>query len=83
MLNPVALLGSSRFLQTIVTSKDHEEVEEMGSNYSEECCTITRSHQSTLDRLYAWEKKLFEEVKVTKFFSLTNKFHSGYYLSWQ
>ena len=22
------------------------------------------SHQSTLDRLYAWEKKLYEEVKV-------------------
>lgn len=24
----------------------------------------TSSHSSTLERLYAWEKKLFEEVKV-------------------
>jgi hypothetical protein len=25
---------------------------------------ISGSHASTLDRLYAWERKLYEEVKV-------------------
>jgi hypothetical protein len=27
------------------------------------------SHASTLDRLYAWERKLYDEVKVKFFFS--------------
>lgn len=30
---------------------------------------IVGSHSSTVDRLYAWEKKLFQEVKVFTFFS--------------
>lgn len=27
---------------------------------------IAGSHSSTLDRLYAWERKLYDEVKVLK-----------------
>lgn len=31
------------------------------------CVNINGSHCSTVERLYAWEKKLFEEVKVRSF----------------
>ncbi|MCL7038093.1 hypothetical protein MKW94_012227, partial [Papaver nudicaule] len=33
------------------------------SSSSTESCMLSGSHQSTLDRLYAWEKKLYGEVK--------------------
>ncbi|KAM0939354.1 hypothetical protein DsansV1_C21g0169731 [Dioscorea sansibarensis] len=68
MLNPVALFrsassrsSSSRFLQVATSSRD--DGDETGSDYSEESCMISGSHQSTLERLYAWEKKLYDEVK--------------------
>uniref|UniRef100_A0A1D1YUP0 Protein GAL3 n=1 Tax=Anthurium amnicola TaxID=1678845 RepID=A0A1D1YUP0_9ARAE len=68
MLNPVALFRSasfrstsSRFLQSSSVAKD--DGYETSSDLSEESCMIAGSHQSTLDRLYAWEKKLYEEVK--------------------
>ncbi|XP_057980600.1 protein ALTERED PHOSPHATE STARVATION RESPONSE 1 [Malania oleifera] len=68
MLNPVALIrsassrsSSSRFLINSSSSKD--EGYESSSDFSEESCMFSGSHQSTLDRLYAWEKKLFEEVR--------------------
>jgi hypothetical protein len=35
-----------------------------------------RSHSSTIERLYAWEKKLFLEVKVGKCFLLSLIFSS-------
>ncbi|RCV17996.1 hypothetical protein SETIT_3G265300v2, partial [Setaria italica] len=38
---------------------------ETSSCHSEESCsTMSGSHQSTLDRLYTWEKKLYKEVKA-------------------
>lgn len=37
-----------------------------GSDFVEEFCMIAGSHSSTLDRLYAWERKLCDEVKVHK-----------------
>ncbi|XP_007014353.2 PREDICTED: uncharacterized protein LOC18589353 [Theobroma cacao] len=68
MLNPVALLrsassrsSSSRFL--INSSSSKEAGYESSSDLSEEFCMFNGSHQSTLDRLWAWEKKLYEEVK--------------------
>lgn len=33
-------------------------------NLFDNFCMISGSHASTLDRLYAWERKLYEEVKV-------------------
>ncbi|KAK4391959.1 protein ALTERED PHOSPHATE STARVATION RESPONSE 1 [Sesamum angolense] len=67
MLNPVALFrsassrsSSARFLVSASTSR--EESYESGSDLSEESCIW--SHQSTLDRLYAWEKKLYQEVRA-------------------
>lgn len=69
MLNPVALFrsassrsSSSRFLSNSSGSKD--EGYESNSDFSDENSMFSGSHQSTLDRLYAWEKKLYEEVRV-------------------
>ncbi|XP_075672793.1 uncharacterized protein LOC142642323 [Castanea sativa] len=68
MLNPVALFrsassrsSSSRFLANSSGSKD--EGYESNSDFSDENSMFSGSHQSTLDRLYAWEKKLYEEVR--------------------
>ncbi|KAK2646428.1 hypothetical protein Ddye_021623 [Dipteronia dyeriana] len=68
MLNPVALFrsassrsSSSRFL--INSSSYRDEGYESSSDFSEESYMFSGSHQSTLDRLYAWEKKLYEEVR--------------------
>jgi hypothetical protein len=41
-----------------------EDVDDSGSDFVEEFCMIAGSHSSTLDRLYAWERKLYDEVKV-------------------
>ncbi|XP_023545667.1 nitrate regulatory gene2 protein-like [Cucurbita pepo subsp. pepo] len=69
MLNPVALFrstssrsSSSRFLISSSATKDESAYESNG-NVSEESSSFSHSHQSTLDRLYAWEKKLYQEVR--------------------
>lgn len=68
MLNPVALIrsassrsSSSRFMINSSSSKDEDC--DSSSDFSEESCMLSGSHQSTLDRLYAWEKKLYQEVR--------------------
>ncbi|KAF2567694.1 hypothetical protein F2Q68_00025157 [Brassica cretica] len=40
-----------------------DDVEELNSNLFENIGIIAGSHASTLDRLYAWERKLYDEVK--------------------
>ncbi|KAJ0744763.1 hypothetical protein HanPI659440_Chr10g0391341 [Helianthus annuus] len=68
MLNPVALLrsasssrsNSSRFL----VNSSKEEGYASSSDQSDDSCMFHNSHQTTLDKLYAWEKKLYEEVKA-------------------
>lgn len=49
----------------IQTSKEDND-DESGSDFIEEFCMISGSHSSSLDRLYAWERKLYDEVKVKK-----------------
>jgi len=61
LLNPVALFRSSPSKIITNFSKTRDEVYD---DPSEEQCAFSVSHQSTLDRLYAWEKKLYREVKV-------------------
>ncbi|KAK8653560.1 hypothetical protein V6N13_127553 [Hibiscus sabdariffa] len=46
------------------TSKD--DADDSGSDFIEEFCMIAGSHSSTLDRLYAWERKLYDEVKASE-----------------
>lgn len=70
MLNPVALFRSASFRSTSSRlpqspSIPKDDGYETSSDLSEEFCMMSGSHQSTLDRLYAWEKKLYEEVKVS------------------
>lgn len=67
LLNPVALFRSaslrsstSRFV--VNSSNTRDEGYEGTDDPPEEHFSV--SHQSTLDRLYAWEKKLYEEVRV-------------------
>ncbi|CAN6452666.1 unnamed protein product [Victoria cruziana] len=69
ILNPIALIrsassrsSSSRTFQASSSSRDDDC--DTISDFSEEPCMLSGSHRSTLDRLYAWEKKLYEEVKA-------------------
>ncbi|XP_018470010.2 nitrate regulatory gene2 protein [Raphanus sativus] len=51
----------------IETPKDDEDDdEESGSDFMQEFCMISGSHSSSLDRLYAWERKLYDEVKASE-----------------
>lgn len=45
-------------------SKD--DADDSGSECVEDFCMISGSHSSTLDRLYAWERKLYDEVKASE-----------------
>ncbi|KAL4590084.1 hypothetical protein LXL04_003003 [Taraxacum kok-saghyz] len=71
ILNPVALLrsasssraNSSRFLMNS-SSTSKEEDYASSSDVSDDSCMFQNGHQSTLDKLYAWEKKLYQEVKA-------------------
>ncbi|GLT43973.1 hypothetical protein SLA2020_178940 [Shorea laevis] len=45
-------------------SKD--DADDSGSDFIEEIGMIAGSHSSTLDRLYAWERKLYDEVKASE-----------------
>ncbi|KAJ7960416.1 Protein of unknown function (DUF630 and DUF632) [Quillaja saponaria] len=46
------------------SSKD--DIEDLKSNLFDDFCMISSSHASTLDRLYAWERKLYDEVKASE-----------------
>ncbi|KAK6164014.1 hypothetical protein DH2020_000878 [Rehmannia glutinosa] len=39
-------------------------VDDLNNNLFDNFCMVSGSHASTLDRLYAWEKKLYDEVKA-------------------
>ncbi|CAN0919494.1 Protein ROLLING AND ERECT LEAF 2 [Linum grandiflorum] len=43
-----------------------DDVSDSGSDFVEEFCMFSGSHSSTLDRLYAWERKLYDEVKASE-----------------
>ncbi|KAE8709605.1 putative transcription factor [Hibiscus syriacus] len=42
------------------------DADDSGNDFIEEFCMIAGSHSSTLDRLYAWERKLYDEVKASE-----------------
>ncbi|KAJ8765533.1 hypothetical protein K2173_014655 [Erythroxylum novogranatense] len=56
--------SSSSKSPLVTTTKD--DVSDSGSDFMEEFCMIAGSHSSTLDRLYAWERKLHDEVKASE-----------------
>ncbi|KAJ6739447.1 hypothetical protein OIU74_004255 [Salix koriyanagi] len=43
-----------------------DDSDDPAGNLFDNSCMISGSHASTLDRLYAWERKLYDEVKCTK-----------------
>ncbi|XP_044460711.1 protein ALTERED PHOSPHATE STARVATION RESPONSE 1-like [Mangifera indica] len=43
-----------------------DDMSDSGSDFFEDFCMIAGSHASSLDRLYAWEKKLYDEVKASE-----------------
>uniref|UniRef100_A0A5B6ZX80 DUF632 domain-containing protein n=1 Tax=Davidia involucrata TaxID=16924 RepID=A0A5B6ZX80_DAVIN len=43
-----------------------DEMEDLTSNLFDNFCMISGSHASTLDRLYVWERKLYDEVKASE-----------------
>ncbi|BAT86515.1 hypothetical protein VIGAN_04417300 [Vigna angularis var. angularis] len=49
----------------VKTSKTY--MDDSGSDFFEEPCMIAGSHSCTLERLYAWERKLYDEVKAGEF----------------
>ncbi|KAK2412533.1 hypothetical protein QL285_047715 [Trifolium repens] len=65
LLNPVALFrsASSRSSPSKIITNFSNTRDDVYDDPSEEHCVFSVSHQSTLDRLYAWEKKLYQEVK--------------------
>ncbi|XP_065881615.1 uncharacterized protein [Euphorbia lathyris] len=49
-----------------LASAIRDDVSDCYSDFVEEFCMIAGSHSSTIDRLYAWERKLYDEVKIVK-----------------
>lgn len=49
-----------------LVSATKDDCSESCSDFIEEFCMISGSHSSTLDRLYAWERKLYDEVKASE-----------------
>ncbi|EOY34293.1 hypothetical protein QUC31_018513 [Theobroma cacao] len=47
-----------------LNSKD--DAEDLNNNFLYNTCMLSGSHASTLDRLYAWERKLYDEVKASE-----------------
>ncbi|KAG6717380.1 hypothetical protein I3842_04G096000 [Carya illinoinensis] len=43
-----------------------EDNDDSRNDFVEEFCMIAGSHSSTLDRLYAWERKLYDEIKASE-----------------
>ncbi|XP_072977240.1 uncharacterized protein [Typha angustifolia] len=60
----VSSQSSSSRNPLILTSKD--DISESCSDFVEDFCMISGSHSSTLDRLYAWERKLHDELKASE-----------------
>ena len=54
----------SPFSKSDIGSSSKYPIDVSNSDFVEDCSMISGSHASTLDRLLAWEKNLYEEVKV-------------------
>ncbi|EPS60621.1 hypothetical protein M569_14181 [Genlisea aurea] len=47
-----------------IATKDNSD--DSSSDFVEDMCMISGSHSSTLERIYAWERKLYDEVKASE-----------------
>lgn len=55
---------SSRSSSSRNPLNNKDDNDDSGSDFVEDFCMIAGSHSSTLDRVYAWERKLYDEVKM-------------------
>ncbi|XP_043724340.1 protein ROLLING AND ERECT LEAF 2 [Telopea speciosissima] len=51
--------------RNLLGSASKENIDNVNSNLFSNSCMNSGSHASTLDRLYAWERKLYDEVKAS------------------
>ncbi|KAL6976534.1 hypothetical protein U1Q18_025325 [Sarracenia purpurea var. burkii] len=49
-----------------LSANTRDDIEDLTGNPFDNFCMISGSHASTLDRLYAWERKLYDEVKASE-----------------
>ncbi|PQQ19120.1 uncharacterized protein Pyn_23175 [Prunus yedoensis var. nudiflora] len=47
-------------------ANSRDDIEDLTGNLFDNFCMNSGSHASTLDRLYAWERKLYDEVKASE-----------------
>lgn len=50
--------------RNLIQPNSNGNAEDASYNLFDNFCMVSGSHASTLDRLYAWERKLYDEVKV-------------------
>ncbi|CAA6664422.1 unnamed protein product [Spirodela intermedia] len=58
--------SSSKKTLTAAAAAARPDLWDGGGDFAEEFCMISGSHSSTMDRLYAWERKLYDEVKASE-----------------
>ncbi|XP_047091694.1 protein ROLLING AND ERECT LEAF 2-like [Lolium rigidum] len=59
-----SLSSSSR--SRLTTSMIQDDVDDSNNDFVEEFAMVSGSHSSTLDRLHAWERKLYDEIKASE-----------------
>ncbi|OEL25323.1 hypothetical protein BAE44_0013659 [Dichanthelium oligosanthes] len=57
---------SSSSKSALMTSIIKDDVDDSNSDFVEEFAMVSGSHSSTLDRLHAWERKLYDEIKASE-----------------
>ncbi|KAF6149109.1 hypothetical protein GIB67_038892 [Kingdonia uniflora] len=62
-----SLSSQSSSSKNPLNSASKDDIDDSLSDFAEEFCMIAGSHRSTLDRLYAWERKLYDEVKASEY----------------
>uniref|UniRef100_A0ACD5ZNW4 Uncharacterized protein n=1 Tax=Avena sativa TaxID=4498 RepID=A0ACD5ZNW4_AVESA len=57
---------SSSSKSPLTTSMIQDDVDDSNNDFVEEFAMVSGSHSSTLDRLHAWERKLYDEIKASE-----------------
>ncbi|KAH6791680.1 hypothetical protein C2S52_002157 [Perilla frutescens var. hirtella] len=52
--------------RNLVATSSNDDIADPSNTLFDNFCMVSGSHASTLDRLYAWEKKLYDEVKASE-----------------
>ncbi|KQK18213.1 nitrate regulatory gene2 protein isoform X1 [Brachypodium distachyon] len=57
---------SSSSKSPLATSMIQDDVDDSNNDFVEQFAMVSGSHSSTLDRLHAWERKLYDEIKASE-----------------